>query len=228
MPGALLIFSTKSKLADYHHDMNSANFMKWLNDKLIPNLNRPSVIVMDNASYHVTQINKPPTMSNNKSDMKKWLQENNIPFQDYHTKDELMCIIQEKKPAPMYEAVELLKRHGHEVIMLPPYHCDLNAIELVWSQAKRKVASRNIGIPASDMENLIVECFESITSSDWKKYTDHVINVEKKYKEKDGLLENELERLIINVRENSTSEESEFTDSISGVEYLEADFDYSS
>lgn len=36
-------------------------------EKLIPNLTEPSVIVMDNASYHVTQINKPPTI--NKADI---------------------------------------------------------------------------------------------------------------------------------------------------------------
>lgn len=229
VPGALLVFSTKSKSADYHDDMNSTNFVKWLDQKLIPNLNRPSVIVMDNASYHVTQLNKPPTMSNNKSDIKKWLQENNIDFEEYHSKEELMCIVQENKPAPTYQAAELLKSHGHEVLMLPPYHCDLNPIELVWSQAKRKIASKNIGIPANEMENLIKECFESITPSDWKKYTDHILNIENKYKEKDGILANDLESFIINVGEDSsTSQEFGDSDRISGVEYLESDFDYDS
>lgn len=68
VPNTLLVFSTKSKMADYHDDMNKNNFMKWLGDKLIPNLNEPSVIVIDNASYHVTQINKPPTTQNLKAD----------------------------------------------------------------------------------------------------------------------------------------------------------------
>lgn len=43
---ASLIFSTKSKLADYHGDMNGDIFMKWLEEKLIPNLEEPSMIVM--------------------------------------------------------------------------------------------------------------------------------------------------------------------------------------
>ncbi|KAJ8939886.1 hypothetical protein NQ318_023226 [Aromia moschata] len=46
-----LIYSTKSKLADYHGDMNADIFMKWLEEKLIPNLKEPSLIIMDNASY---------------------------------------------------------------------------------------------------------------------------------------------------------------------------------
>lgn len=84
--------------------------------------------------------------------------------------------------------------------MLPPYHCDLNPIELVWSQAKRKIGSKNIGIPASDMENLIKYCFNTVTSNDWKKYVDHILNIENKYKVKDGILDNEEERFIINER----------------------------
>ncbi|CAG9790416.1 unnamed protein product [Diatraea saccharalis] len=156
VPGALLVFSSKSKSADYHDDMNSSNFMKWVREKLIPNLSKPSVIVMDNASYHIKQINKPPIMSNTKADIRKWLVNNGIHFEEYQTKAELMCLVNDKKTLPVYEAEEILKEHNHELLLLPPYHCDLNPIEMVWSQAKRKIASRNIGIPGKEMENLIV------------------------------------------------------------------------
>ncbi|CAG9789922.1 unnamed protein product [Diatraea saccharalis] len=230
VPGALLVFSSKSKSADYHDDMNSSNFMKWVREKLIPNLSKPSVIVMDNASYHIKQINKPPIMSNTKADIRKWLVNNGIHFEEYQTKAELMCLVNDKKTLPVYEAEEILKEHNHELLLLPPYHCDLNPIEMVWSQAKRKIASRNIGIPGKEMENLIIECFNLITPSDWKKYTDHVLNVENDYKLKDGIVENELEKFIISVGADS-SEESDSDDSLSllsGVEYLETDFDYES
>ena len=49
---ALLIFRSGSKSGDYHDDINHANYMKWLQEKLIPNLESKSVIVVDNASYH--------------------------------------------------------------------------------------------------------------------------------------------------------------------------------
>jgi hypothetical protein len=87
VPNLLLIYSTKSKSADYHDDMNEENFMKRLKEKLLPNVTRPSVIVMDNASNHVKQLSKPPTMSNNKTDIRKWLEENNIKFDEQLTLD---------------------------------------------------------------------------------------------------------------------------------------------
>jgi transposase len=224
VPNALLVFSTKSKAADYHDDMNSANFLKWLRQMLIPNLTKPSVIVMDNASYHVTQMNKPPTMQSLKSDIQKWLTENKIPYEESYKKAELMCLVNEHKIGPVYEAEEILKQHGHEVIKLPPYHCDLNAIELIWSLAKRKVASRNLGLPGSDTENLIRECFAMITAEDWKRCTDHIINVEEKYKTRDNILDTELVPFIIQVRESDDDSDH----SLSDIEFLESDFDYDS
>jgi hypothetical protein len=40
--------------------MNSDNFEKWVNEKVIPNLATPSGIVMDNAPYYGKQVDKPP------------------------------------------------------------------------------------------------------------------------------------------------------------------------
>lgn len=86
-------------MADYRNaQLNAQNFHKWLQEKLIPDLNEPSVIVMDNASYHCIQINKAPTTQNLKSEIKAWLQSNDIPFEDYHTKAELLCLVNKNKP----------------------------------------------------------------------------------------------------------------------------------
>ncbi|RVE51206.1 hypothetical protein evm_004171 [Chilo suppressalis] len=224
VPNGLLVFSTKSKMADYHDEMNRNNFMKWLEEKLIPNLTEHSVIVMNNASYHVTQINKAPTMSNVKADIQKWLSNNGIPFEESFTKAELLCIVKQNKPAPLYEAEELLKEHGYEVLKLPPYHCDLNAIELIWSLVKRKIAGKNLGVPGAHTENLIRECFATVTAADWKKCTDHVINVENEYKIKDRITEEQLEPFLIRV----CDDESESDKSSEGIEFLESDFDYGS
>lgn len=32
---------------------------------------------------------------------------------------------------------ELALQYGHRVLRLPPYHCQYNAIEMVWSESKR-------------------------------------------------------------------------------------------
>ncbi|CAH0730572.1 unnamed protein product, partial [Brenthis ino] len=171
VPNSLLIFSTKSKMADYHHDIDAVNFNKWLREKLIPNLNEPRV--MDNPTE------------------------------------------------PIYEADELLKQNGYEVLRLPPYYCDLNAIELVWSLAKRKVASINIALPAVELDKLIKESFESITPQEWKKNTDHIIHIENKYKERDRILENNLESFIINIGDIDSSGSNESFH----MEMLDSDYD---
>ncbi|XP_075977865.1 uncharacterized protein LOC142977677 [Anticarsia gemmatalis] len=206
VPNSLLVFSTKSKMADYHHDMNAKNFNKWLQEKLVPNLHEPSVIIMDNASYHSVVINKAPTSQNRKDEIKEWLTLNGVPFEDYHSKNELLCLVKRHTPEPIYEADQILSQNGHEVLRLPPYHCDLNAIELVWSLAKRKVASKNIALTTLQLENLIKESFENVTPEDWKKMTDHVIHVENKYKQRDRIVEENLDSFIISVGDSGTSE----------------------
>uniref|UniRef100_A0A2A4JB38 Tc1-like transposase DDE domain-containing protein n=1 Tax=Heliothis virescens TaxID=7102 RepID=A0A2A4JB38_HELVI len=127
-----------------------------------------------------------------------------------------MCLVKDSKPSPKYEVKEILKKlsliHSHEVLLLPPYVRDLNAIELVWSQAKRKFASKNMGLPASKMQNLIKVRFDSITAEHKEKYL---------------TLETELERFIINDGDNG-SEESSDVQSISSSGVLESDFDYDS
>lgn len=37
--------------------MNSGNFFKWLDEQLIPALEEPSLIIMDNAPYHSSLVN---------------------------------------------------------------------------------------------------------------------------------------------------------------------------
>jgi hypothetical protein len=48
--GAKLVFQAKRKTGDYHGQMNGIIFQKWFSEKLIPNLSKPSLIVMNNAS----------------------------------------------------------------------------------------------------------------------------------------------------------------------------------
>jgi hypothetical protein len=50
--GCDLVFLAKSKDADYHQEMNSVVFLEWFENQLMPTLNNPSLVVLDNASYH--------------------------------------------------------------------------------------------------------------------------------------------------------------------------------
>lgn len=234
IPNALLVYKSKDNNADYHHDMNKENFKKWLSSKLIPNLPGPSVIIMDNASYHCTQINKVPTIAKRKDEIKEWLVANGIEFTDDMTKAVLLELVKKHKPIPVYEIDRILEEHGHTIQRLPPYHCDLNSIELIWSLAKRKFAEKNINREKKEIPRLIEEAFTSITSDDWKKECNHVKNVENKYREQDYIIENYLEEFIIKLGDECSSVSDSDCESIrlksagemSGIEFLDSDFDY--
>ena len=47
-----LVFLVKSKDGDYHQEMNSVVFLEWFENQLMPALKNPSLVVLDNASYH--------------------------------------------------------------------------------------------------------------------------------------------------------------------------------
>jgi transposase len=46
------VFLAKSKDGDYHQEMNSFVFLEWFENQLMPALKNPSLVVLDNASYH--------------------------------------------------------------------------------------------------------------------------------------------------------------------------------
>lgn len=155
VPNALLIFSGTNKNEDYHSEMNKTNFTKWVTEKLIPNVTEPSIIVLDNAPYHSVVVNKAPTSATNVAEIKLWLLQNNIQFDHSLRKPELLMLVKRHKPEPIYEIDQILGDHGHTVVRLPPYHCDLNPIELIWGIAKHKIASVNIGSIDIKVRNLV-------------------------------------------------------------------------
>lgn len=209
---AFLIFKSQSKSSDYHDDMNSSNFLKWMTEKLIPNLPERSLVVMDNAPYHCTQINKAPTMSNLKADMQKWLQENGVYFEESWTKAILFDLIKQNKGTPTYAVDELLKNHNHEVLKLPPYHCDLNPIEKIWSLVKRRVAEKNVDQDTKKIVKLTEDTFASVTPEDWFKQCKHVEHLEDKYFKNDGLIDEEMDWFIISTENDSETESDHDSD----------------
>ncbi|XP_045455122.1 uncharacterized protein LOC123664648 [Melitaea cinxia] len=211
--------------------MDTTNFIKWLKEKLIPNLPPNGIVVIDNALYHSTQIEKLPSSASLKSEMQKWLSDNNIPYEERMTKRELYHLIVVNKPPKTYIVDELLKQHGHEVLRLPPYHCDLNPIEYIWNLTKQRVADKNIDQSERQIETLTKEAIASITTEDWRKEINHVERLEKQYWDNDRLQEIQERELIISVGgEESDESESEFeddngSDTMSGVEPMDLSSD---
>ena len=76
--------------------------------------------------------------------IQEWLRKENISFDSTMLRPQLLQLVRMHKKAPEYAIDNLIKYYGHEVLRLPPYHPDFNPIELIWSQLKSTVRSRNV------------------------------------------------------------------------------------
>ena len=140
--GSVLSFVAKNKSDDYHGEMNSDLFLRWLSTRLLPALDRPSVLVLDNAPYHsmLTEESRCPTTATKKADLTNWLVQRGIAVPAGATRPELLLLCRQHRPEPQYVVDCLIREWGHEVIRLPPGHPELNAIEQVWAVMKRHVS----------------------------------------------------------------------------------------
>ena len=190
IPNADLIFRSKSNdNRDYHSEMNGPMFKKWLCEKLLPNLDRPSVLVMDNASYHnvVDPEDKIPTTATRKADIQEWLRKEGVDYPLNSLKPELLSIVKGLNKSKTFSVDKLITEQGHKVLRLPPYHSHLNPIELVWGKVKGQVASENCTFKIQDVTNLAETAIGEINQEYWQKCTEHVLKEEEAYWQNDGL-----------------------------------------
>lgn len=208
----LTMWQANHKTGDYHDNMNHNMYVKWLIEKLIPNLPEKSVVVIDNAAYHNVQLDKCPTSNSTKSEMQSWLFSRNVPFSENMIKVQLYELIKHHKPHfKTFVVDELLKQHGHDVLRLPPYHPELNAIELIWADVKNWVASNNVTFKIADVEVLARQKFQNITVEDWIKKCEHTKNYEKTFLGNQEHLENSIESFVVSLGTESSDEESSST-----------------
>ena len=161
---------------------------------------------MDHAPYHTVQINKPPTAYGKKSDMIKWLEENNIQHAATMKKYQLVELIQRNKSLDKtYKVDKLFKRHGHTV-RLPPYMCELNPIELAWAKIKRIIRENNTStLTTIELTNLAEKAINDVSTEDWVGFCKHVQKIEKQYVERDNAMENIMEKIVDTRPMNATS-----------------------
>lgn len=188
------------------------SFNRWFTEQLLPSLEEPSVIIMDNAPYHSALLEKVPNTSWNKCDIQEWLSKRNVPFFNHEFKAELLERVAPFKKEKKYELDELALQFGHQVVRLPPYHCQYNPIELVWAQVKREVAEKNKTFKLCDVERLTSEAIDNVTSSDWEKCVHHAEKLQEDDWAKEIVRDDRMEPLIINLSDASTDSESSDSD----------------
>lgn len=209
VPDGLWIFESK-KSGDYHEEMNGESFEKWFS-KILPKLEENSVIVMDNASYHSRKIEKIPTSTTKKAEIQSWLSSKNIAFDKNLLKPQLLALVDSEKHKYKGHIIdEMAKSCNKTVLRLPPYHCELNPIELIWAQIKNYVACHNTTFKFADLKKLFCDALNTINSEKWKKCIQHVRDkVEVKMWELDNIIEAKIEPIIISINNSDTSDFSD-------------------
>ena len=169
------VFEAKSKDSDYHNEMNSIVFLDWFENQLLPSLKEPSVIVLDNASYHNVRCEETvaPTMNKRKQVLQEWLTKMSVPFSPLETKPQLYEKIKRNKPRAVYKTDFLARSHGHHVLKTPVRYCELNPIELIWANVKSYVARNNTTFKLSDIRKLVYRAFDNIDADVWQKAEQH-------------------------------------------------------
>jgi len=136
---------------------------------------------MDNASYHSVKKNRFPTMAWNKQEIKDWLENEGHIAQPELLKSQLLELANQFKPlSDTYVIDEIAKENNKIVLRLPPYHCELNPIELAWSWIKHYVRMNNTTFKLQDVHNLLKDAVEHVTSEMWTNFIGHVIKEEDK------------------------------------------------
>ena len=166
---------------------------------------------MDNAPYHSvrTENSANPTSAWRKNDIKSWLDKHNIAYPPFALKPQLYDIAKLNKQPVEYEADQLIRAAGHDVLRLPAYHCSLNPIELIWANLKNRIALDNKTFKLKDVEVMVHEGFQRIDQPTWSNCVDHVADViEKRYWQQDGLVE--IEPVVIELDSSDDDSDDEF------------------
>ncbi|GJQ69710.1 hypothetical protein Trydic_g22281 [Trypoxylus dichotomus] len=99
---------------------------------------------------HTSSVKKRPRRKTRTEDLPEAVKINirNAVYSMY-SQSKLLTLANQHQTEKKYQVHEILKVKGHTLLRIPPYHCQFDAIELVWVQAKGYYDK--IGIIGMDM-----------------------------------------------------------------------------
>jgi len=156
--------------------------------------------VKDNAPYHSVKQDTFPLVSWKKEKIIQWLEMKGKTIDQPIVKVRLLEEAEQfRTQCSKYVIDELAKKNNKIVLRLPPYHCELNAIELAWASVKHHVRMNNKTFKLPEIRTLFIEGVERVTPEMWKDYISHVIKEEEKFYQIDFVSEELLESNASNV-----------------------------
>jgi len=194
--------------------MNGDSFRDWL-EGVLPRLKENAVIVMDNAPYHSVKLEKCPTTNWRKADIITWLRSKGEVVDSTMVIAELLDEVDRIKPKyNNYVIDEMVKANNKIVLRLPPYHCELNPIELAWASVKKYVRENNKTFKLPDVKKLLIEGVDRVSPDMWKNFISHVVKEEEKAWKLDPMVDDSMtaenQPCVLTIGDDSDDEDSDF------------------
>ena len=148
------------------------------------------ILVIDNAPYHSRLLDEFRRPKKRKADMKFWLSQHGIAYDERELNDLLWLKITEflkNYRGEKYFLDAQLKSQQIEVVRMPPYHCDFNPIEKCWAFRKQFVAAKNQS--KNNLADLTLwweESRQAMTLDHIGKLFERVIRIEDQFAEIDS------------------------------------------
>lgn len=178
IPNAKLVFASSKKTNDYHMSMNWKIFSEWFENKLLPNIPENSIIIMDNAQYHNVFTNESfPQKKHTVFQLRYWLSINDLPWREDMLKEELYDLCKRFSPKPEFALDKIASKKNHTILRTPPYHPELQPIEICWAVVKSHVAKYN-NFKMEKVKDLLNEGFDKVNSHTIKGIIKKVQKVE--------------------------------------------------
>ncbi|KAL4155970.1 hypothetical protein QTP88_000005 [Uroleucon formosanum] len=153
-------------------------------------------------------------MSWKKQDIINWLESKGENISYPTTKGALLSQVQTiHTEHDKYVIDEYAKDNNKTVLRLPPYHCELNPIELAWSSVKSYVRTHNSTFKLKDVKELLERGVEHVTPEMWTNFVGHVVKEEEKFWTIDSITDDYMDeepgRHILTIGDTSSDSDSD-------------------
>lgn len=180
-----MVFEGKKSTGDYHGSFNFEVFHKWFHNQLIPNLPEKSCIVMDRATYHMVPEERLILGEMRKVEIQQWLTKHHIIWEEHWLKPKLLDTLAksiDRTPVVQKDA----RQKGHQLLILPVHHPELNPIELVWAVVKNQCAKKlRNGLSFKEVLANLQDAFDNFPEQTCQSIYEHVREIEGKFWEVD-------------------------------------------
>jgi len=184
--GAAWVFVCKKNSGDYHVEMNSTPWLKWLEESALPKI-LSGVLVIDRAPYHLlrNETTRPAASRFRKDQFAYWLEVHDLVLAEWGphwrntcTRAVLKSRAVENRPSPRYLVQDMAARFDVLLLISPVAHPELNPIEMVWGTVKMALKRANTSFSLVTLRSMAEVEFVTITAEVSNKYEDHAIEQE--------------------------------------------------